>query len=478
MTDLWRRCPCGTVLSRTNPDDLCSACQRRASTARVTAPLLPLDFWTSPRMRDALRTRDIGKVIYAYRTHPHHGKEIPQQTIAEWANVSQAQVSRTEYGKPIRNLDKLIHWANSLHIPRQLLWFAMEEPPDGGNKAAPLDEDEVITTLRREFMTLSGSAVMASTQLLRKVETGADLMQMNLDRGTVSAATVAQLEDAATYLGVVVVQVPPMSVLESAIENHQTVLSLIGDRQPTALQARLVRVAAQLNTVVGEILFNMGNFEKAQKWYRTAANAAHDIGDRYLADIALAGQAYLPTYSDDPSGVLKLLEPRLDGCAAPSPAISWLWGLRARAHATLGEIGQFDRAIAAARESLSSSSDDLVKPGIFSFVPEKLAFYEANGAVLLDKPTRAIEAANSALSMYDMTETTEPALAQLEKASALFQMDEIAEACHIATEAISSPSTYQSITVRRRAKRFDTLLDGIKSREVDDWRDTRRTLHS
>jgi hypothetical protein len=144
----------------------------------------------------------------------------------------------------------------------------------------------------------------------------------------------------------------------------------------------------------------------------------------------------------------------------------------------LGELAEFDRAISKARENLSSSSDELVAPGIFSFVPEKLAFYEANGAVLLDRPTRAIEAADAALSMYDMTETTEPALAQLEKASGLVQLDEIPEACRIAVEAISSPSTYQSVTVRRRASRFDTLLNGIKAREVDEWHETRRALHS
>jgi hypothetical protein len=152
--------------------------------------------------------------------------------------------------------------------------------------------------------------------------------------------------------------------------------------------------------------------------------------------------------------------------------------MRARAHAALGELPEFDRAIEMARNSLASSSDELVVPGIFSFVPEKLAFYEANGAVLLNEPNRAIEAADSALSLYDMTETTEPALAQIERASALVQSGDLSEACLIATKAISDPRTYQSVSVRTRARRFDALLGNERIPEVTQWRDVRRELHA
>jgi hypothetical protein len=76
---------------------------------------------------------------------------------------------------------------------------------------------------------------------------------------------------------------------------------------------------------MGEIMFNLGRFEQAREWYKTAEHAALDAGDQYLADIALAGQAYLPTYSHNPRGVLDLLTPRLEGRVSASPAIAWLW---------------------------------------------------------------------------------------------------------------------------------------------------------
>lgn len=90
-----------------------------------------------------------------------------------------------------------------------------------------------------------------------------------------------------------------------------------------------MRASAKLYIVVGEIMFNVGQFQKAHEWYLTAEHAAHDVGDQYLADIALAGQAYLPTYSEDPNGVLALLSralqaillhlPRLHGSGAQPP---------------------------------------------------------------------------------------------------------------------------------------------------------------
>jgi len=117
-----------------------------------------------------------------------------------------------------------------------------------------------------------------------------------------------------------------------------------------------------------------------------------------------------------------------------------------------------------------------VIPGIFSFVPEKLAFYEANGAILLDQPDRAMEAADSALSLYDMAETTEPALVQFEKASALVSSGDVAEASRVACEALRNPQTYQSVSVRRRMSRFDQLLRETKTRDADDWWDFRQDL--
>ena len=211
---------------------------------------------------------------------------------------------------------------------------------------------------------------------------------MTLDRGTTSDERTAYFEGTADDLGIQVVKFPPMSVLGPTLKTLHSIRGLLEERQPTRHQVRLVQASSKLSTVVGEIMFNTGQFQKANEWYKVAEHAAHDVGDRYLQDIALAGQAYLPTYSDDPRGVLALLEPRLDNKPTASPAIAWLWGFVARAYANLNEPNDFRRAIDCAHECLARSSADLVVPGIYSFLPEKLAFYEATGAVQLGEPHR------------------------------------------------------------------------------------------
>lgn len=337
---------------------------------------------------------------------------------------------------------------------------------------------EVNTTLRRDFITLGGFGGLAvAGQLWGTLESEPDNIHMALDRGTTSAERASYLEGVADDLGVQVVKAHPLSVLQPALGNLRSIRRLLEVRQPTRQQVQLVRASAKLCTVVGETMFNVGQFQKAHEWYVTAEHAAHDVGDQYLADIALAGQAYLPTYSQDPSGVLALLEPRLAGNPSPSPAIAWLWGFTARAHATLNHPELFQLAIDRAQDALERSSPDAVGPGIFSFLPEKLAFYEATGAVHLGDTGRALAAANRALALYDLSETTEPTLARLERASALAKGGEVPEACSLATAALLDPATYHGVTVRTYATKFDDLVRDADLPETREWREVRREIH-
>jgi transcriptional regulator with XRE-family HTH domain len=49
--------------------------------------------------------------------------------MAAWLGITQAQLSRIEHGPPIRDLDRLIHWATLLRIPAASLWLAMIHGP-------------------------------------------------------------------------------------------------------------------------------------------------------------------------------------------------------------------------------------------------------------------------------------------------------------------------------------------------------------
>jgi tetratricopeptide (TPR) repeat protein len=118
-----RRCPCGTRLARDNRGALCNACTKKARSHLVHPPAVPPDFWESPQMRAALDAEDMGALIVAFRTHPYHGKVIPQATVARWGGVTQSRLSAYENGEQITRLDKLIAWADALGVPPHLRWF-------------------------------------------------------------------------------------------------------------------------------------------------------------------------------------------------------------------------------------------------------------------------------------------------------------------------------------------------------------------
>src|SRR5262245_9634633 len=82
---------------------------------------------------------------------------------------------------------------------------------------------------------------------------------------------------------------------------------------------------------------------------------------------------------------------------------------------------------------------------------------------------RTADAARRALAAYDMTETTEPALVQLDHATALAYAGEAEEACRIAADAISRPHTFYGATVSSRAGEFDALLSEIRAPRAPEW---------
>ncbi|MEV0296719.1 hypothetical protein [Nocardia sp. NPDC050710] len=344
-----------------------------------------------------------------------------------------------------------------------------------GIRAAPIGLDKEVEdedVRRRELLACIGAGLAG--QAAELVANEPEKMLATLDAGSISERRLGWLEEAAGTLGRQVVQVPPHELLHTTLEQFRTVRGCLANRQATHHQIRLVRTAGRLANVVGEILFNEGHFGQARLWYTTAIHAAQDIGDRYSEDIALAGLSYLPTYSDKPQDVLHLLSPRLSEDPRTGAAAAWLWGMAARAHADLGDARQFAYCIDKSAAALDGQSD--LPVGIFSFRPEKLAFYQAIGYARLGRPEETEQAAARAMSLYDPRETMEPALVRFEHATALLGSGEVDEACAVATAAITDGHTYVGLTVTKRAKQFDSALAQLRGRAISDWRQQARVI--
>ncbi len=116
---------CGARLNSYNAEALCSPCDGSARGERHRPPEVPPGFWRTDQMRDACATWHMGRVIHAYRTHPFHGRPLPQDLMANWLGLTQAQLSRIEKGTAPEQISKLIRWAEILDVPRELLWFKL-----------------------------------------------------------------------------------------------------------------------------------------------------------------------------------------------------------------------------------------------------------------------------------------------------------------------------------------------------------------
>ncbi|MEV6980484.1 hypothetical protein AB0M95_04385 [Sphaerisporangium sp. NPDC051017] len=343
-------------------------------------------------------------------------------------------------------------------------------PYDPGNKDSGVpqtrpDPREAATN-RREVFQL-GATTMA-LGLTESIWRGPDLLEQVLDAGNVGEARLLYLESEADRLGQQLERVPPTTLLAETLLHLSSVRELLTHRQPMEAQQRLARVGAKFSIIAGEILFNADQFVQARRWYAVATRAAHEAGDRYLSDLALASTALIPTYSGNPSGALAMVTPRLEQVVGANPAIAWMWGFAALAHASLGDRLAFERAIDRCRTTLDRCAPEAVQPGVLSFQPERQVFYEARGWADLGDAEGAGDATTRALAAYDPTATSDPALVRFAHATALVKAREIEEACRIATAALRDPHTLPIVSVVVRAHEFDAVLAASGS-TTSDW---------
>jgi hypothetical protein len=101
-----RHCQCGARLARDNSDTLCASCRKKARDETLGAPQVPAEFWETDLMQQALASWHMGHICAAYRHHPFHGpRPLPQELVAGWFGMAQAQLSRIENGPPINDFE-------------------------------------------------------------------------------------------------------------------------------------------------------------------------------------------------------------------------------------------------------------------------------------------------------------------------------------------------------------------------------------
>ncbi|MGW0432590.1 hypothetical protein ACWDV4_08600 [Micromonospora sp. NPDC003197] len=359
-------CPrCGARLARDNDSGRCTPCQTAERDRITTPPVLPASFWDHEPVRQALHERHLGKVVRAYRYHPYHGRlALPQDLVARWLGITQAQLSRAENSPPMIHLDRLIHWAQLLHIPAQLLWFKLPDSiEDGQVPSSTLGHAE------RQPADLPAQERIPVASAGSEPEYGGDIVER---RGFVITAALAGLGVAQQLSPTLSQASPPQRLgaedvrsVMSVIDGFEQVDAAIGGNElcdfAIGLHRRVLgwerdggydrQVGQALQTALGELECWIGWFAldaerrpESRRYLHEAILRARLRDDARLEVRALQGMSMLirQSHSAESRQCAEAAQRLAAGWA--SPRLTTLLHLRAaRASAELGDAAGFNR---------------------------------------------------------------------------------------------------------------------------------------
>ena len=443
-----RRCAqCRTPLARDNRGPWCSACTT-ATELRQQPPTLPAPFWDHVTLRAAAQQRHMGKLIAAYRRHPHHGRTIAQGTIAAWAGLTQAQVSRLESGRPERHLDRLAFWANLLHIPPALRWFDTPDPPISRDHS-DVDQPNGPTGTRNSDDSEPNTSIFDAIEMIehrRSLAIATDVDEVVL----------AHIEAEIRNIVAVYEQHSPLE-LAPRIRNLRTrVLSLLDERQLPRQRERLYAAAARLSGVHGVIAMDVGRFTVASHYGAEAFAFAEAIRQPDVQAWVRAGQSLIAYYSGRYDDALAFARDGLARSPHGPQAVRLAINGQARALARLGDSRGVDVAVEHGLAALPSGGS-AVSPSLSleTYCEARAAANAATAYLLLGRHAEAKTHAHNSLAAFDRAELHGPrALSRLDLATAELQRParelDLEYACANAVEALTltTDQGFESVTLR------------------------------
>jgi hypothetical protein len=356
---------CGTRLARDNTGRWCGPCTRDARAGADRPPVVPLDFWYAAQMLDAFESWHMGRVILAYRTHPHHGKSLSQLRVCEWLGLTQAQLSRieTSHDGPA-DLGKLIRYAQLFGMPPELLWFKLPsdhkvmalahvDSPGGDDSILDVGQDGPVD--RRKFITATAGAGLASMAApaldllasLGHAPVPAEVRPSDIDQVRASARLFTNWDHA--YGGEMVRETVTAQLRWSA--------ELLEAKCPPGLRADLFAAVGALSGVCGLMAFDAYSHDDARRMFTFGLTCAEEADDWHLRAKLLSNLARQAIWCGDPDAGLtntELALVRADRLTATELAM--LYAGRARAFGKLGQVQQTLAAVGHADEAFARAS--------------------------------------------------------------------------------------------------------------------------
>ena len=371
---------CDAPLARDNTDRLCAGCRKQAREALLRPPTVPDEFWRAEPVCAALTEWHMGRVIRAYRNHPWHGRILNQEVVANWLNVTQAQLSRIETGPAPDELSKLTHWAQTLGIPAELLWFKLPGRPgqpdnrartvtsNGGRGVAggAAPQKGAVFAPRADWLSMSD---LERRAFLARLFGSVAVPTLGLDELNHIAAA---LDDARRYLDGAVVDYFRQRLTACAADDGRRgpkhtlpiVLGLLAAIEHSARQVRpsvrraLLAIGAESAEFAGWLYRDVGAPEPAAYWRDRASEWAQEAGQRTLQGYVLLRKSQAAWDERDGLRMLTLAQAAQDGPWKLPPKVrAEAAQQEARGHAMLGEEPNLMlRKLDEARELVTAAS--------------------------------------------------------------------------------------------------------------------------
>lgn len=339
-------------------------------------------------------------------------------------------------------------------------------PAEVETRRASAEEDDRV--LRRALLRLLGGGPGGAVTDCRLL-TGMDNVRRRLD-DTLSTATVSPRmldqweEDVAGY-GHQYQCVPPLRLLCDVLLELSEVSRMCAQRQPVDLQDRLCGLAARLAGLAGILLLDLGDQRLSRSYFRTAAVAADETGDRTLRSWVTARESLVPLFSGDPQQALALARRARDlAGSTPCAARAMAGAVEGRALAELataggrnsGLAGQARTALEQARAVYESVPADQRADTALGYTERQLNYHTGDALTRLGADQHARWYLEAALAAYPAGELLDRALIGLASAECRMHAGEPAEALRLARETVLAvPEDHRCELLLGRARRLE-----------------------
>ena len=445
MDTHFARCcrSCKTRLARDNKGDWCAACTSNARDLPVGPPSVPTEFWEEPKLRNALDRWHMGAVISAYRNHPFHGSPLRQEIVARWMGLTQAQLSRIENGPSIKDLDKLIQWAELLEIPARLLWFQL--PKRRGIVASAF-----ASGLPGTFSTSVPS--LPSVGPFQLVRVGSRTRQVNgSDIAAMQTFRSADRQVGGGHLYATVVNYL-----------HSDVAPRLFDGDHDTDSQTVFTAAAALTEMAGWMAHDAGRDNQAQRHFGRALDMSKVGQDPQLGAHVLGSMSHPAHHRSQPHDAIRFAQagektlasgPRNPGLEAR------VFAMQARGFAALRRPKEALTLLARAEKALEGTHDEEPSTWVSHFDEGSLASEAARCMQQLGKPAHAQHHAERIIELRPADRTRSRAFGQLILIMALIEQGEPEQACTIAQEVLNSTHSLGSYLVIQQLHDIRLLLE-------------------